>query len=822
MRKKREELLDDVIRAFLEFHERSLWERFSNDHCFVVEVPGEKEFLLASVMGAAGEEYGLMILRGQEAVNHLNDMQSNQNFGDDTSYQLDLLTIGFEAFDLLPPEFKALYWKAGIHPKHGEQVPYIIIKPPGRVARTPHKTELELLLKVLKTIVAADRKKLLKPTRLDDRDGICVVTSENIEEEAVFVSRKQFQSRPIQQSDVDCSLSFEDLAGIGLIKETWLIGVAFMPARIKGDDRAVSILLIVEKASGLVLDGRPFFADQMQEAISIMVEAFHGSKLTNRRKGIPKKIIFSSRTLHDATAPALRKAKVKCKYKSSIPGLEKVKAEMMDQFVKAGPGMESISGRKEKAAIGDKERIPAPGDLAGWKEADSYICSLYEDFFLNGDRLHSTRAVKRYFGDPDIEYYLKEYEKLGVAIAYTSWGILDYRPTRKGVTQAEKIIAKGLPPAPSMLLRARMESHPSIYRVAGNDPKAGTVNLEDVLLGEAVTVHDTLLSQNLSNTVFLSCRVYAAGKFYFIEMVGPPLNALMGLEAVEFLRECDIEFTRDGLRRDANAFGWLWDWFGQWKANWRPPHITNTDGDEMLWHTASFAAVDQDAICRILCKRRDIEYDNIEDEFVWVRDISKNKKVAGDFITLGRISFVGDELVLIVNSAKRLKKGRKWLEKLPGIKFRSVTTRSMDEPLENIPMDERIAKPQPIKYTEEIATAMQEMMDKHYMDWIDYPVPALGGITPRQACRTSEGRQEVTMMIRTMADPAGDTKVRIPRQRMLCALGLETISEEAEFPFAQPPYSENEDTLLTGRDKVGRNDPCPCGSGKKYKKCCGR
>jgi len=22
------------------------------------------------------------------------------------------------------------------------------------------------------------------------------------------------------------------------------------------------------------------------------------------------------------------------------------------------------------------------------------------------------------------------------------------------------------------------------------------------------------------------------------------------------------------------------------------------------------------------------------------------------------------------------------------------------------------------------------------------------------------------------------------------------------------------------RVKIGRNDPCPCGSGKKYKKCC--
>jgi preprotein translocase subunit SecA len=26
--------------------------------------------------------------------------------------------------------------------------------------------------------------------------------------------------------------------------------------------------------------------------------------------------------------------------------------------------------------------------------------------------------------------------------------------------------------------------------------------------------------------------------------------------------------------------------------------------------------------------------------------------------------------------------------------------------------------------------------------------------------------------------------------------------------------------VLKSRAKVGRNDPCPCGSGKKYKKCC--
>lgn len=29
-------------------------------------------------------------------------------------------------------------------------------------------------------------------------------------------------------------------------------------------------------------------------------------------------------------------------------------------------------------------------------------------------------------------------------------------------------------------------------------------------------------------------------------------------------------------------------------------------------------------------------------------------------------------------------------------------------------------------------------------------------------------------------------------------------------------------TPTTAERKVGRNEPCPCGSGEKYKKCCGR
>ena len=44
-----------------------------------------------------------------------------------------------------------------------------------------------------------------------------------------------------------------------------------------------------------------------------------------------------------------------------------------------------------------------------------------------------------------------------------------------------------------------------------------------------------------------------------------------------------------------------------------------------------------------------------------------------------------------------------------------------------------------------------------------------------------------------------------------------------QSPF-ESPQEEHPDTkpFKKSSPKVGRNDPCHCGSGKKYKKCCGQ
>jgi uncharacterized protein YecA (UPF0149 family) len=49
--------------------------------------------------------------------------------------------------------------------------------------------------------------------------------------------------------------------------------------------------------------------------------------------------------------------------------------------------------------------------------------------------------------------------------------------------------------------------------------------------------------------------------------------------------------------------------------------------------------------------------------------------------------------------------------------------------------------------------------------------------------------------------------------------GDEEAAEDHTDMFT--PSASKVQTVVNDAEKIGRNDPCPCGSGKKYKKCCG-
>jgi uncharacterized protein len=59
-------------------------------------------------------------------------------------------------------------------------------------------------------------------------------------------------------------------------------------------------------------------------------------------------------------------------------------------------------------------------------------------------------------------------------------------------------------------------------------------------------------------------------------------------------------------------------------------------------------------------------------------------------------------------------------------------------------------------------------------------------------------------------DRLDDDAALIPRMILV----LRKLARIREAALRPAPFSR--------RSKVGRNDPCPCGPGKKYKRCCAR
>jgi preprotein translocase subunit SecA len=98
-----------------------------------------------------------------------------------------------------------------------------------------------------------------------------------------------------------------------------------------------------------------------------------------------------------------------------------------------------------------------------------------------------------------------------------------------------------------------------------------------------------------------------------------------------------------------------------------------------------------------------------------------------------------------------------------------------------------------------------------------------------------EGYQQFNRMLDTIDDRVTDTifKIRLEagtRARSVWNVSQTSHDEVGQFAMAeqqraaaQAPQGEIKvKQIKLEQPKVGRNDPCPCGSGKKYKKCCGK
>ena len=116
-------------------------------------------------------------------------------------------------------------------------------------------------------------------------------------------------------------------------------------------------------------------------------------------------------------------------------------------------------------------------------------------------------------------------------------------------------------------------------------------------------------------------------------------------------------------------------------------------------------------------------------------------------------------------------------------------------------------------------------VDRYWMDHIDAMEELKRGINLRAYAQRNpvvEYRVEGSDMF-----DATINQIREDTARMMLTVKLRTQEEPKREQVAKPTTatggdgSDKKRPVCAGK-KIGRNDPCPCGSGKKYKKCCGR
>lgn len=237
-------------------------------------------------------------------------------------------------------------------------------------------------------------------------------------------------------------------------------------------------------------------------------------------------------------------------------------------------------------------------------------------------------------------------------------------------------------------------------------------------------------------------------------LVGIPIVVPLR-ERSRVLRMLDEPVDADGLAA----------WYGSLSL---PPHLTNREGEDIVPRRTTLAITgDRTAAVAAL----DETYERQEDGLVWHETIVLDDH---DRILRGVLRLDGDELAVESNSEERQER---ILATLAGL-FAHVIVDD-DEIEEEIEErgDEGVGGGgllDPADMPDEVRAAVEQFIAGYEERWVDDAVPALGGLTPRQALDDPTRREDLFALLREMRGhelPGG--AVRMSADRVERLLGIE-------------------------------------------------
>jgi len=305
-------------------------------------------------------------------------------------------------------------------------------------------------------------------------------------------------------------------------------------------------------------------------------------------------------------------------------------------------------------------------------------------------------------------------------------------------------------------LAAQKAAWLSVWEVLSVEPGKAVV-LRDLITGEERRVAEVGGSRTLVARDAVLARVVDHEGSSLLCGVHP--RPLPPISAAEVLRRMRSSLRRRGpldpdrLRDDAVGRILIRIWeeaVASLDARPRlPKALQNTDGDPLLLTTDHFEVMPgaASAVAAGLSAIADVDPPDPGDEsgaYVFKRPGNRVHDWENTIVGSARIS--EKTLRLETNSQNRADALRRMVESACGPMIRHRLREHADPLSEKAPRGLPVAAPS--IPPDEAARIVHEFKRRHYQNWLDESIPALGGKTPREAVRTARGRTAVDVLLK--------------------------------------------------------------------------
>ncbi len=342
-------------------------------------------------------------------------------------------------------------------------------------------------------------------------------------------------------------------------------------------------------------------------------------------------------------------------------------------------------------------------------------------------------------------------------------------------------------------LESCLDSPFSFHELVRVEPGRG-FRARDVFTGEEVDVLEGSASRFVRRGDLLFGQLVTTQGITLMEACAPhPFPPQLKLELIDLrermeelespvtsasLREWDIE-VREAYLDAVDAL-----------RNPRRPVLQNTDGDPIEFHRLRFRIASAPEAFAAL---KELAFDETDDDLLESAEFDSEG-------TLARVSFPwkvpgnprhkewtntvhaeleisGSELIATVNSAARAARLRERVAALlPEARLESDEVEDIEEALAR--GREEAEDPDPPDASDlldhpEVRAQLDQMMMRHYENWLEASIPALGGVTPIEAVKTPSGRDRVEALVSQIerdggrnSPPLNPAVIRMLRERL--------------------------------------------------------